>query len=132
MTSYVVDASVGVKWLLHESDSDRALSLISDKTDRVVPDLFFAEIGNVLWKNIRAGNISAARAQEALRLLAKIHLTVMQVADLMEVALEIAKRFDRSFYDSTYLALALRENVPLITADRRLFNAMQAPISPNR
>lgn len=42
-----------------------------------------------------------------------------------EQALEISMRYDRSFYDSLYLALALEEQLPLITADRKLYNALQ-------
>ena len=38
--------------------------------------------------------------------------------------LEIAVDFDRTFYDSTYVALAVATGTELITADERLVNAL--------
>ncbi len=37
--------------------------------------------------------------------------------------------FDRSIYDSLYVALALRERCKLVTADRRLYNALSLAFS---
>ena len=38
--------------------------------------------------------------------------------------LPLALRFDRSAYDAAYLALAETSEQPLITGDRRLYNAV--------
>jgi len=46
------------------------------------------------------------------------------------VAWEIASSFSRSFYDSLYLALAVDRDCPLVTADRRLYNALAGGSSP--
>ncbi len=125
MTRFVIDASVGIKWVLHEADSDKALSIVSERIERIVPDLFFSEIGNVLWKNIRNGHLSAEEGQQALQRLFRIRLTVASVSGLMDTALDIAQHYDRSFYDSAYLALAIHERAQLVTADLRLINAMR-------
>ena len=124
MIRYVVDASVGIKWLLREPDSIKALSLISERVERVVPDLFHSEIGNALWKNVRTGKLSASEARSALQHLHAIRLTVIPVSTLMETTLDIARSYDRSFYDSSYIALAVQEKATLVTADLRLLNAM--------
>jgi predicted nucleic acid-binding protein len=41
------------------------------------------------------------------------------------LALEIACRTRRTAYDSLYIALAVREQAELATADRRLYNSLQ-------
>jgi predicted nucleic acid-binding protein len=43
----------------------------------------------------------------------------------MATALRIAYSTRRTFYDSTYLALAVQEKCSLVTADTRLFNALR-------
>jgi hypothetical protein len=48
-----VDASVAVKWLLPEVHSDAALRILEHHRPLLVPDLLFAEVGNVLWKRVR-------------------------------------------------------------------------------
>ena len=45
---------------------------------------------------------------------------------LLDQAMEIATAVQRSVYDSLYVALAMRLNTDLITADERLFNALGA------
>jgi predicted nucleic acid-binding protein len=121
---FVVDASIGIKWVLHEADSEKALMLVSERIERIVPDLFFSEIGNVLWKNIRSERLFITQADHALRRLSNIRLTVVNVSGLMQTALDIAHRYDRSFYDSAYIALAVHEKVQMVTADTRLMNAL--------
>jgi len=125
MRRYVVDASVAAQWLIPEPDSVKALVLIASGIERIVPDLLFAEIGNILWKRVRTGDLSRAKANEALEMLASIPLTVFPVAEIMDLTLEIATGYGRSFYDSTYLALALREQATLLTADGKLLRAME-------
>lgn len=131
MKRFVVDASVGIKWLLPAADSRLALALVSDEVERIVPDLFFSEIGNVLWKYVRFGSLSADMACKALHELSKVRLTVVPASELMDVTLDIACRNNRSFYDSLYLALALRDSAPMITADGKLLQALHGtPLAP--
>ena len=40
-------------------------------------------------------------------------------------ALELAMRYDRTVYDSLCLALAVRQNCQMITANRRLANSLR-------
>lgn len=44
---------------------------------------------------------------------------------MLASALEIALAHRRSIYDAIYVALALRENCEMVTADERLYNALQ-------
>ena len=54
----VVDASVAVSWFVKEERRDEALAVLRCKARVIVPDLFFAEFANVLWKKRRIGEVT--------------------------------------------------------------------------
>ena len=124
MKRYVIDASVAAQWLLPEPNSREALTLIARGVERIVPDLLHAEIGNILWKRTRSGDLSREQAEEALRKLGSIPLTICPVAEIMDLSLSIATEYDRSFYDSAHIALAVRERAVLLTADLKLVRSL--------
>jgi predicted nucleic acid-binding protein len=49
----VVDASVGLKWVLDEPDSDLAKALAVGDETLLVPDFWLNEACNVLWLQVR-------------------------------------------------------------------------------
>ena len=78
-----------------------------------------AEIGNALWLNVRANNLSADGAKAALKRTISL-LVLVSDEGLLSSALAIAIEQNHPIYDCLYLALALRENASLVTADRKL------------
>ena len=68
----------------------------------------------------------AAIAQPILNALGRAPLRIVGSPGLLEAALEIAVAFQRSVYDSLYVALALARGCVLITADHRLAKALAA------
>lgn len=83
------------------------------------PHLIDAEVGNVLRRHEHSGRISSEEARAALRTgSALIEYRYPHAGALAELAW--TWRADVSFYDALYAALAVRLNVPLITADARL------------
>ena len=44
----------------------------------------------------------------------------------MGSAWDVAEQYDRSFYDSVYLALAASVECPLVTADLKLYNRLKS------
>jgi predicted nucleic acid-binding protein len=130
---YVIDASVAVKWLLpagSEPLADEAFRLLRRYAEGglrfTVPDLFWAESANILWKAVRQGRWTRAAAEEARATLMSISLATIPTLDLLEEAYSIAATFDRTIYDSLYVALAARSRAQLVTADERLANALAA------
>lgn len=131
MNSLVVDASVAVKWMipsprerlvpesiaLHERFARKEIQI-------AVPDLFWAEIGNVLWKSVRAQLISETNAIEALQSLRSESFLTVSSLPLVEQALEIGVRYGRTVYDCIYVALAVQTRTELVTADEKLVNAL--------
>ncbi|MEA2694640.1 MAG: hypothetical protein QOJ16_4027 [Acidobacteriota bacterium] len=124
MRRCVVDASVAVKWFVPEVHSEEALRLLSAGRELLAPDLLPAEFGNILWKKTRRGEIGVPKAVEILRALAEIPLHVSSSSRLLESAYLLAEKFQRTVYDSLYLALAILEECPMVTADLRLVHAL--------
>ena len=124
MSLYVVDANVAVKWFVPEHLSDEATRLLDDRHELACPDLLWPELGNVLWKKARAGQLTAQEAARIVQALDEFPLTVFPSRLVLEGALEIALGTGRSVYDSVYVALAVALECPLVTADERLVNSL--------
>ena len=119
----VVDASVAVKWILPEADSDRAAVLRSPDDDFIAPSLIFAEIGNAICKAVLRRDVEAQDATDMLRIAAAHYARIVPLEELGIRATELAIELRHPIYDCFYLALAERERAPLVTADARLLAA---------
>jgi len=133
LTDLVLDASVAVKWCLPANDEPFAeqAEILLERYSRgevrfLVPDLFWAEFGNTMWKAVRGARLAAEQASEALAAVVQLGIPTVSCAELAEKALAISLRHERSFYDSLYVALAVRSSAQMITADERLANALAA------
>ncbi len=121
----VIDASTGIKLLVAEPLSERADALFSclaadPGAEFFVPDLFYVECANILWKYVRRMGHAADKARKGLDRLCALALTSVPTQDLAREALDLALHLDISAYDACYVALAQAEQAPLITADERL------------
>jgi predicted nucleic acid-binding protein len=131
--TYVVDASIAAKWILPASGETltrEALELlnsyITGELRFVVPDLFWAELANVVWKAARQNRINAASAESALRAMRDRNFPTVSTHTLLVEAFAIATAFDRTVYDALYVALAINSKSQMVTADERLANALAA------
>jgi predicted nucleic acid-binding protein len=125
LTRYVVDASVVVKWFLPEDHAGAARRLLVSGFRLSSPDLVRVEFGNVMWKRWRRGELSVEAVDVALGYFGRLPLEVETSETLTGAAWNVARLYDRSFYDGLYVALAERSGYPLVTADRRLHNALR-------
>lgn len=122
----VVDANVVIKWHVAEVYTDSALRLLRDDAPVLhVPELLFPEVGNILWKKVRRGDLTEDEARTIGRLVSAAPLEVHPSAPLLEAALEIALSTGRTVYDSQYVALAIQLESRLVTADEKLYNALK-------
>jgi predicted nucleic acid-binding protein len=120
----VVDASVGIKLFLAEVLSDRAdaffAHLAADPPGQFsVPDLFYIECANILWKHTRRSGYPPEKARKALTDLGGLALRRFPTADLAAQALDVAVQKAITAYDACYVALALQLSVPFVTADEK-------------
>ena len=135
MSVFVLDVSVAAKWVLSESGENlttEALQVLrefgSGHVRFLVPDLFWLELGNVLWKAVRVGRCAEADAQINLTQMRERAFETLSSTALLEQALSLAITFDRTMYDCVYLALAVQARCELLTADERLANAVGAKL----
>jgi len=123
--SLVVDASVAVKWFVPEVHGIAAQRLIDPRHQLFAPDLLWPEFGNILWKKQLRRQISPQAARRILIDFRSYRVGIFPSEPLVVAALEIAQRIGRTVYDSLYLALAERLRCRVVTADEKLFNAVQ-------
>lgn len=132
MSAWVVDASVAVKWYVDEPQALAARRLMADGVELSVPDLFFAEVGNALAKKCRRGELSATEAGAVAGLLDAFPLEVVATQSLFKAGIAIALRQRCSMFDAIYVALAEELDVPLVTADQSLINALRGGLLADR
>ena len=86
----VVDASVNIKQFIPDPLSERVKQLFAHlanpQTDFSVPDLFYIESANTLWKYVRAGLYAATDVPDDLAALKALPLGRVPTAELMEEA----------------------------------------------
>ena len=123
MRSFLIDASVAIKWVIDEEGTREALALRSYLL--AAPDLLSAECANILWKKVRRGEISDEEAGFAAKLLARADIDLIPMRPLLESATRIAVALDHPAYDCVYLAAAEVAGLPFVTADDRLLRKLR-------
>jgi len=121
----VLDASVGIKIVIPEIDSAGATDLIDhtnlDPAAAIhVPELFYLECRNILWKLVYRGLLPEADAKPKAAHLERLKLRSTRDTQLLDDALTIALAQQVGVYDAVYVALASQLGLPLVTADDKL------------
>lgn len=124
MTTFVVDASVAIKWVVEEPGTAAALSIRAAER-LVAPDLWVAECANILWKKVRRGEFSADQALAAAELLEAAGVEVMAGEPAMSHVVRLATTLDHPAYDCVYLAMAAANGWTMVTADDRLLERLR-------
>ena len=126
MKGYVVDASIVVKWFVEEKWSDEASSLLEAEATLIAPELLFAEVSNALWAMRRRGDIDSADLADAIDALRAVPVAApFSMLQLAAAAARLAADLDHPVYDCFYLALAVQEQYPVITADGRFHHKVR-------
>jgi predicted nucleic acid-binding protein len=124
----VLDSSILAAMFFKEESSTRALKCAAE-CDPVTLDLAIAEVGSVAWKQVIFSGESKDRALDAFRDCQHFIVTactLMKASDLTEEAFEIAVENKTSYYDSLFLAAAEKEEMPLLTLDKKLYEKAKA------
>jgi predicted nucleic acid-binding protein len=124
---FVLDASIAAVWAFDDEDHPDASAALSRLVNDhgVVPALWRFELGNTLLVNERRQRIEQERTQVFLREIAKLPIIIDSSPDESAI-FALARRRRLTFYDATYLELALRLGAPLVTLDAALATAALA------
>jgi predicted nucleic acid-binding protein len=115
----VIDASALLEFLLQTALGARVEArLFRDRDEFHAPHLADVEVTQGLRRLVRAGEVSPARAAEAIADLADIDLHRHPHVDLLTRAWKL--RENVTAYDAMYVALAEALDAPLVTCDRPL------------
>jgi predicted nucleic acid-binding protein len=122
---FVVDASVVVKWFVPEIYSDAAARLLSRDHQYIAPDLLFAEAANTIWKKARRQELTADQSRRLVADIGRAGVEAISCRSLAEDAHALATVTGRTVYDAMYLALAVRLETQMITADERFVEGLK-------
>jgi predicted nucleic acid-binding protein len=128
-----VDASVVLKLLLYEADSDKAharwASWIEQDIEPVAPCHLAFEVISDIRNHVYRRAISAEAGQVAFEAFGAQEIALVHPDRLNGRAWEIAEQYSRpTAYDAHYLALAETLGCELWTADRRLVNSVRGAL----
>jgi predicted nucleic acid-binding protein len=132
----VVDTSLVLKWVLNESDSVKALALLtkwgSDGVKVIAPALLAYEVTNSLYQQVRSGKFSLDLARQGLSdvILTGLELHFSPDLALSGRAMELAGQFGlQATYDPHFLALAESKGCELWTADTRMWRVVSSKLN---
>jgi predicted nucleic acid-binding protein len=118
---FVLDASVTITWAMRGEDhpfADLAFHALQTGS-AIVPGNWWYEIKNILVLCERRDRISAADSNRFVRSLEFLHIDIDFPGSGAQV-MDLSRKYNLSVYDAAYLALAMREHLPLSTLDKAL------------
>lgn len=121
MKTYILDASVIVKWYASEREADleAARQILFDleqgKILAKVSDFLVHELANALIKGKR---LDGKKTIDALKLFFKTKVEVIPTDfSLVKIAVPLAIKYNLTFYDAVYVALAKSLKCQLVSAN---------------
>ena len=130
MTTFVLDNSVAMRWLLASnkvSDQRYAESVLRSlaNAEAVVPNLWHLEAANVLLSAANRKELEISAVERFTVQLENLPITVdtLTANQVFGHTMSLAKAYRLTSYDAAYLELALRESLPLATLDKDLLKA---------
>ena len=127
MKAPVLDSSVTMAWVLRDEQSaqaDAALEKVAE-IGGIAPALWWVEVRNVLVIAERRGRLTQEDTAAAVQAIDALCIHLDHAPDNASL-LQLARTHGLSAYDALYLELAIRQQRPLATLDRKLSAAAQA------
>ena len=124
---FILDSSVALAWVLPDEGNvtlDALCDRLIDDT-ALVPPVWPLEIGNVLLVAVKRGRLTTKDVKQLIAELRALPLEVdsHSTERALEDTLNLARKYDLTTYDASYLELAKRRDLPLATLDTKLRQA---------
>lgn len=119
----VLDANVAIKLVCNEPGKAEVLARLCDEPTLVAPDWIMIEAANALRRKSLSGEIESGFADALLSAIPDFLASMHPAAPLVGQAMALSFDLDHWIYDCIYLACALDLDVPLLTSDRKFWNA---------
>ncbi len=129
----MVDASLAIKWLVEEDDSDKAQAIlqswVAQDVTRIAPYLMPFEVANALHRRVLRGELNVSQSALLLSRLLDSRLELHHSSSMHVRAMQLAGELRQgAAYDAHYLALAESLGCELWAADQRFYRAANAVI----
>lgn len=118
--STVFDASVLVKLVVPEEDTELAEALFANAPQAIAPDWAGIEVAQTLWYKSLRRELSPEQALACNATFESTPVDFVPAAQLVDTALDIGLAHRHSVYDCLYIATAIAEQASLVTADAKL------------
>ncbi len=130
MKELVIDASVILKWYLPDEEfAQKALNIldrhVSGEIALYAPTILPYEILNALIVAERMGRVNEEVTKNAFNAFLDLEIGFLNPFLDYQGIISLARSFDRSVYDASYLAVANMRHIDFVTGDKRLFNAVR-------
>lgn len=125
--SFVLDASLAASWFLPDEASPATNALLDRllESEALTPSLFRHEMRNLMLLAQRRGRMSRAKLRDVIVELGATPVRDRGPGDDAEI-IDLAIKHDLTAYGAAYLALAIAEDLPLATLDKKLATAARA------
>lgn len=130
--NFVLDNSVVMRWYFGDgsaSDLEYASRVLNSmaSAEVLVPGVWGLEVANVLARAEAKGLTTEARTETFVGMLNRMDISTDSATSVQALSgiLQLARRYNLSSYDASYLELAMREDLPLATLDDDLRRAAQ-------
>jgi predicted nucleic acid-binding protein len=130
--SYVLDASVVIKWFIPEIYWEHAAVLQNYPDSSLhAPDFAQLECTSILSKKVRRKELQLNEANQIQELLLQMPVQMYPWQDLLLAAGQVAHETYRSVYDCLYLVLAKQLKGKMVTTDKKLYLALKNSVDWN-
>jgi predicted nucleic acid-binding protein len=126
---FIVDNSVVMSWYFKDETNKYADTVLDRLTEAtaVVPSIWPLEVVNVLIVSDRQKRLSESDSIRFLTLLSQLPIVVeYERPEMMKELLALARAYNLSSYDASYLYLAMRKGLPIATLDNKLIEAARS------
>ncbi len=123
-----IDASFLLKLFLPEEKSKKTEEIwkgwIKDSTEVIAPTLIVFEFSSVLRNKVYRGIIDDRIGTDIINQFNELDILLVYSDDILKIAWEIGNiQKSSTLYDCFYIGLAKYLNIPLWTADKKLYNS---------